>query len=90
MNLYRIAQELINNIIKHSEATAVKVELVATKRSVEMSVEDNGKGLSANAGDGHGLLNMKTRINHIKGSIEFLHSPKGGTRVEMRVPVSQN
>lgn len=90
VNLYRVAQELINNIIKHSEATSVQVELVATKRNVEMVVEDNGRGLLANAGDGHGMMNMKTRINHIKGSIEFLHLPKGGTRVEIRVPVSGN
>lgn len=90
VNLYRIAQELVNNIIKHSEATVVKVELVATKRSVEMNVEDNGKGLSADTGDGHGLMNIKTRVNHIKGVISFLHLPKGGSRVEIRVPINEN
>ena len=90
VNLYRIAQELVNNIIKHSQATAVKMELIATKRSVQMIVDDNGKGFLATEGDGHGLMNMKTRINHIKGSIDFLHLPKGGTRVEIHVPLSEN
>ena len=90
VNLYRVTQELVNNIIKHSRANLVKIDLVQTKRSVELNVEDNGKGFSVNKSNGQGMTNMKTRINHVKGHIEFINLPQGGTRAEIRVPLSEN
>ncbi len=88
VNLYRVAQELVNNVIKHSGANYVSAELVKTKRSVELNLEDDGKGIGKASSDGHGLLNIKSRIDHLKGVIEFINLPKGGTSVKIRVPLT--
>ncbi len=87
VNLYRIAQELVNNCIKHSGATKVNVELVETPRRVTFHFEDNGKGFNPIETEGHGMLNMKSRVNQVDGTIDFIHLPNGGTRVEIDVPL---
>lgn len=87
INLYRIAQELVNNCIKHSGATRVDIELVETPRRVTFHFEDNGKGFNPAEMEGHGMLNMKSRVNHVNGSVEFLHLPKGGMRTEIDIPL---
>src|SRR5690554_4341700 len=65
INLYRIAQELVNNCIKHSGATNINIELVETPRRVNFNFEDNGKGFDSTNSNGHGVLNMKSRVDHV-------------------------
>lgn len=87
INLYRIAQELVNNCIKHSGATRVKIELVETPRRVSFSFADNGKGIDPEKTDGQGILNIRTRVNHIGGEVVFLNSPEGGMHASVEVPL---
>jgi len=89
VGVYRVCQELVNNIIKHSGATQVAVQLLVNKKYLLLIVEDNGKGFSSDKGNkGIGLLNMTSRINTVKGEITLEPSPESGTVATIRVPVS--
>ncbi|MCB0480972.1 MAG: sensor histidine kinase [Flavobacteriales bacterium] len=88
LSLYRICQELVNNIIKHSSATELNVQLYKAKNQLIMIVEDNGKGFqTGDKKDGIGLLNMNSRIDTVKGIINFDSSPNSGTTATVRVPL---
>lgn len=89
ISLYRIVQELVNNIIKHSQATKVHVQLFKNQGKLILIVEDNGKGIGKDlSSDGHGLLNIKTRLNPIHGEINLEPSPGSGTLATIRLPLS--
>jgi signal transduction histidine kinase len=86
VTLYRITQELINNIIKHSGATSVDVQLIKTEQDVIFMLEDNGKGLKNASKEGMGLQNIKSRIDIIKGSVNF-NSEEIGTLTTIKIPL---
>jgi len=74
--IYRIFLELLNNTIKHSEATEVKIHLLCRENVLTFLYIDNGKGFDTefvekNFQDGIGLKNMLNRINALKGDISF-------------------
>jgi signal transduction histidine kinase len=88
ITLYRITQELINNIIKHSKADEVSVQLFKANNTVILIVEDNGVGiLSQKNKKGIGLLNITSRLDLVKGSVNFEPSPKSGTLVTIKIPL---
>jgi len=90
ISLYRICQELINNIIKHSEAKAVSVQLLKTKTHLVLVVEDNGKGFEwndPNNRNGIGLMNINSRAQAINGEVNYEPSPQQGTVATIRVPL---
>lgn len=88
VSLYRICQELVNNILKHSGANRVTVQLFQNKGFLIMIVEDNGKGFSdKDKKEGIGMMNISTRINTIHGEVNFEPSPGAGTVATIRVPV---
>jgi signal transduction histidine kinase len=74
--LYRIAQEAVNNAVKHARAAEIVVELSREQSTVRLRVSDNGRGLSRAGGRGLGLEVMKRRANVIGGKLE-LNSTKG-------------
>jgi PAS domain S-box-containing protein len=84
MALYRIAQEALNNTLKHAGATAVSVEVRSSPGRVELEIADNGCGFNLqdkHLGGGMGLATMQERINALKGSLRILTRPGAGTRV---------
>ncbi|MFY0627766.1 MAG: hypothetical protein JXR07_15820 [Reichenbachiella sp.] len=86
--LYRIAQELIQNIIKHSQAKHVNIQLYKAGDFVNLIVEDNGIGMDE--GDfsaGIGLQNIKSRLDPLNGSVNFEQSPQKGTLVTIKIPL---
>ncbi|MFT4680513.1 MAG: signal transduction histidine kinase [Flavobacteriales bacterium] len=88
ISLYRISQELVNNIIKHSGAKTVSVQLLATKSHLILVVEDNGKGFEfedQKNRNGIGLMNIKTRAQAVNGEVNYQPSPKQGTVATVRV-----
>lgn len=87
ISLYRVTQELINNIIKHSSAKRVSVQLFKNKDKVILVVEDDGVGMNKSKTDGHGLLNMKNRINTLHGEMNLEPSPNSGTLATVRIPI---
>ncbi len=91
VSLYRICQELVNNIIKHSEAKAVSVQLLKTRTHLVLVVEDNGKGFNFDETvnqNGIGLMNITSRAKAINGEVNYQPSPEQGTVATIRIPLS--
>jgi two-component system NarL family sensor kinase len=87
--VYRIAQEALNNILKHSEATEVSVHILDKEDEVFMLLQDNGKGFEGPqpGHSGFGLRSMEERAKLLGGSVE-VHTTKGkGTEIEVHIPV---
>lgn len=94
-NLYRITQEALNNVYKHSKARNANVVLESRKKEIVLVVEDDGIGfdpdekrLPAKSGGGLGLLGMRERAAIIGGRIEIESAPGMGATVFVRVPIS--
>ena len=92
LNVYRIVQELINNILKHAQATQVQILYKSTPSVLEITVEDNGNGqllesldMSRKKTGSLGLKNIESRLNIIGGTIRYLPGSTNGTLVEIRV-----
>lgn len=90
--LYRIIQELINNIIKHSGANEALVQISRRKNHLSITVEDNGRGFDANAGDsdGLGMSNLKTRVDYLKGDMSIDTKPQTGTSVYIELELERS
>ncbi|WP_373519984.1 7TM diverse intracellular signaling domain-containing protein [Aquiflexum sp.] len=92
INLFRIIKELLNNIIKHAEATEAQVNIFLNnhRQKLNLVVSDNGKGIPRdiidNPENGLGLVNLANRVNYLKGKISF-ESNERGTKVSIEVPV---
>lgn len=87
ISLYRVAQELITNVVKHSQATEVNVMLYQQNNNLIFFLEDNGIGMKNESKKGHGVLNIKSRIDMIKGSINYEPSPNSGTTATIKIPL---
>ncbi len=88
--LYRVVQECVNNALKHAGATTLDISLIKDKDGISGTIEDNGKGFEQSVkdnADGIGLKNIVTRIEYLKGTVDFDSSPGKGTLVAFHVPV---
>ena len=86
--LYRIAEEALNNTLKHSNAHQVNVEIHANGEQVELVVADNGSGFDPTrqiGAGGIGLSSMRERAAAVGGSIEIRSSPGEGTQIIARI-----
>ncbi len=88
MQIYRIIQELLNNIIKHAQATEVTIQLLKNKKGINIVVEDDGTGFDIfQTQDGLGLRTVASRVAEMKGA-HFIDSSEGnGTIVTIDVPL---
>lgn len=89
--LYRVLQECVNNVIKHSQASQLDISLMKDTDGISVSIEDNGKGFNPKElGEdaGIGLKNMQARIDYLNGTIDFDSAPGRGTLVAIHIPVS--
>jgi len=88
MHFFRIAQEAIRNALKHSGATRLRVSLENVHGAVQLTIEDNGKGLLGSDGSrrGLGLRIMACRAALIGGSLKLEKGPEGGARIVCLVP----
>jgi two-component system, NarL family, sensor histidine kinase LiaS len=87
--LYRVAQEALSNVARHSRASAVTVRLAFDPGQVSLCVADNGIGFDSStaAGKGFGLLSMRDRMTALHGSLEILADPAGGMTLMANAPV---
>jgi signal transduction histidine kinase len=91
VHIYRVLQEALNNVARHSGARAAWVRLRFLPNGLELEVEDHGKGfLSQPAKTGIGLVAMRERAELVGGKIEFLEPPEGGTLVCLKVPLEKS
>lgn len=87
LQLLRIAQEALTNVLKHAQATGVRVSLRIGNGRLELVVSDNGRGAATPAGPaGRGIDNMQARARQIDGHLEVRSGPDG-MRVALRAPV---
>ena len=90
--LYRIAQEALNNALKHAVATSVTVHIRVVDEHVELEVEDNGMGFDPDTignGGGMGLVSMRERVEKLGGALRVVSAPGKGTKVSVSVKVRQ-
>ncbi|WP_205860359.1 tetratricopeptide repeat protein [Polaribacter sp. 11A2H] len=85
---YRIVQELINNILKHAEATKADVQLTKHEDHLNIVITDNGKGFIKNKKQGIGLRNIKERLQKIKGTLDIDSSSSHGTSITIDIPTT--
>lgn len=90
--LYRIAQEALNNSLKHAKATKEDVRIFVENKTIILEVSDDGIGFDPSAIDqrgGMGLVNMGERARHIGGALTIQSTPGKGTIVRVSVPISK-
>ena len=87
--LYRILQEALRNVLRHSGATTARVELTGTGEALQLVVSDSGRGFdpsAAKSASGLGLLGMRERASLLGGEVAVQSRPGGGTRVVVTIP----
>ena len=87
--IYRIVQEVINNILKHANATNVAIYLCESDNVLKLTVTDNGKGVDLSAiKKGLGIINIYNRAENFGGSAEIISSPGKGCSWNVLIPLS--
>ncbi|PCJ26331.1 MAG: hypothetical protein COA97_05990 [Flavobacteriales bacterium] len=90
ISIFRIIQEFINNSIKHSNATEIRIKLENNKEHIILNLKDNGIGFNINdmkLSKGHGLKNIKNRIESLKGKASMNSIMNEGTEFNISFPV---
>ncbi len=79
INIFRIIQELVTNSIKHAKATEVNVQMSCRKNTIQLTIEDNGKGFDKSevVTDGIGLKNVQSRIDYLQATIDLISNKQG-------------
>jgi two-component system, NarL family, sensor kinase len=89
---YRIIQECVSNVIKHSKASRLDVSVVFENSHLVISIEDNGIGfdkLQLNKFEGIGLKNIQTRVEFLRGKLEIDSQTNNGTSITIEIPVNE-
>ena len=88
-HLFRIVQELLSNVLRHSQASELEVYLKETRDSYQLRFVDDGKGfdMEEKKDSGFGLRNIKERIAGLGGNVRIISFPDQGTSVEIRIPL---
>jgi len=85
---FRIIQEAINNIQKHSEAKRIEIDIAQAQSVITLKIRDNGKGFDINAGvRGNGLRNMEQRVKKCNGLIHIDSKINEGTFIDIKLPI---
>jgi signal transduction histidine kinase len=88
IHLYRVAQEALNNVARHSKSSAAAVRLRYLPDSLVLEVEDQGLGFGNRDKQGMGMVSMRERAEMLNGAIEFLPREGGGALVRLTVPLA--
>ena len=88
--IFRIVQELLNNVMKHAAATTAFVQLIRQGDRLNLILEDDGKGFDTTLASNHegaGLLNIRSRVDYLKGRLDIHSEPGKGTLVNIEFNV---
>ncbi len=89
--IYRIVQETLSNMIKHAEASIIKIDLKRDKDVLILEITDNGKGFeekNLTLSDGIGWQNIRSRVGLFKGTLTVNSKPKMGSQLLMKFPIT--
>lgn len=93
IHFFRIIQESLNNLLKHSEATIASITLKISNESVQFTLRDDGKGFNLNDKlwqKGFGIEDIEHRANLIGGSLKIKSKPGQGTSIYLEIPISES
>lgn len=97
INIYRIIQEALNNVVKHAGARQVTIRLTASHPDILLRIEDNGAGFNPqdqmnpiNNGNKLGLVGMFERVQFLNGKFRVASAPGKGTRILIEIPITGN
>lgn len=88
---FRVFQELLTNITRHSCATLVKISLIIDKNIIILEVSDNGKGFDPNVvynPSSLGMIGMRERIDYLRGTMSIESNSNFGTRIIVSIPIN--
>jgi signal transduction histidine kinase len=88
--LYRAVQESLTNIARHAQAKRAWVLFAVENGTVQVEIEDDGRGIAAAdlaKTRSLGLKGMRERVTYLGGSLEITPAPRGGTRLRVQIPV---
>ena len=89
--IYRILQECLTNILRHSQATEVSINIISQNEILYFSVEDNGKGFNLESkNQGHGLLGIQDRVNNFNGQFSLITEPNNGCQINININIKEN
>lgn len=91
--VFRMAQEVLNNIVKHSQATTVHISIQVAENLFTLVIRDNGVGFNPEEkmkSGGSGLLNLQSRARLVQALFSIESSPGAGTRIHLALPVDTN
>jgi two-component system sensor histidine kinase DegS len=86
IHLYRVMQEALNNVARHSKSATAVVRLRFLPEAVVLEVEDHGAGFGNRERQGMGLVSMRERAEMVNGRVEFLDREGGGALVRLTAP----
>jgi signal transduction histidine kinase len=88
-NLFLIFKEAVNNAAKYSEASKIEIQLKRDNGSLQLLVQDNGKGFDVETSvRGNGLINMADRTKSMNGAWKQSSTPGKGTSIDVRIPIT--
>jgi signal transduction histidine kinase len=87
--VYRITQEALHNVTKHSGAKRASVQLSASDNNLVLKIADSGKGfdIGRSSTKGLGLVNIRDRVNFLRGRLEIQSAPGAGTQLMTQIPI---
>ncbi|MEN5131162.1 tetratricopeptide repeat-containing sensor histidine kinase [Elizabethkingia anophelis] len=88
--IYRIIQELVNNAIKHADASEIIIQISQEENVLNLTVEDNGKGFDQkvlNVKKTAGFHNIESRVQFLKGTMNIISELNIGTSIELQIPI---
>jgi signal transduction histidine kinase len=91
--LYRVIQEALHNVVKHSHAKHARVELSSDAQAIRLSIVDSGTGFEIGSDhnrDGLGLISMRERLRLLNGELSIQSQPSKGTTIKAYVPLDQS
>lgn len=87
VNIYRIIQESLQNIVKHAFAKNVWLNVTLKDQILVINIKDNGKGFTRKQSRGIGIQNIKSRVKKLKGSIVYSSEVGKGTSIQIKIPI---
>ena len=90
--VFRIFQEMLSNVGRHAEASAVAITIRATREAISITVRDNGKGANPgafDAPDAYGVMGMRERARHLGGSLAISSTPGAGSLLHLHIELSE-
>jgi signal transduction histidine kinase len=87
--IYRVVQEALHNCRRHSNATAVRIQVSQEPKRLMLSIRDNGKGFDVKQSKGLGLLGVEERVARLGGTFEIHSEPGTGTALAIELPFAE-